>query len=435
MKRSITDKLLDWKNNRHRKPLILRGARQVGKTYSVIDFGKYYAGKVHIINFEKTPKWKKIFEQDLDAIRIVSELELLLNETIVPNNDLLFFDEIQNCPKAIMSLRYFYEQLPEIHVIAAGSLLEFALTDIPFPVGRVQFIEMVPMSFAEYLMATGKDKMAEIINSTPVKLSEVIHQEILKQLFTYFFVGGLPEAVKCYAEEQKLSTVYKIYDDLMTTYIQDFSKYSPRVDHDCLNMVLSSISKSVGTQIKYARLADGFSNPTIKKAFQVLTMARLITKVKAASPAGLPLEASSSEKKFKSIFLDIGLMAHLNGMNSNYFELKQNFNAAFQGALAEQFVGQEFKASGQKNLYYWARNSKSSMAEVDYLLVKSNAVFPVEIKNSSSGRLKSVHLLLKEYPDCPKAIVLSHAEYGRIDNQKLEFIPIYYASQISKQQN
>ncbi|MCD4772047.1 MAG: AAA family ATPase [Bacteroidales bacterium] len=431
MERDILNKLQDWKNSNIRKPLIIRGARQVGKTYSVLEFGKQYKGKVHQINFEKSPKWKEVFELDLDAHRIVGELEILLNSKIDFEDDLLFFDEIQNCPKAIMSLRYFYEQLPEVHLIAAGSLLEFALKNISFPVGRVQTLEMLPMSFSEFMRACGKEKINEIINSFPVKLSPIIHKTILEDVFTYFFVGGMPEAVRHFSEKGRMSEVFEIHSDLLYTYAQDFSKYSPSVNRECLNMVLSASGKSTGKQIKYSHLASGFSNPTIKNAFFALTNARLLRKVKATSPSGIPLEAGANEKKFKSVFLDIGLMANINGLNNSFLDIKHNMNKIFQGAMAEQFVGQEFLAAGQNNLYYWSRQSKSSNAEVDYLLVKNNEVFPVEVKSSSYGSLKSLHLLLKQFPDIKKAYIFSHAEHGITENQKLEFVPIYYASYLA----
>ncbi|NOX46492.1 MAG: ATP-binding protein [Chlorobi bacterium] len=434
MEREIHNKFYAWKISSRRKPLIIRGARQVGKTYSVLEFGKQHYRKVHQINFEKTPKWKDIFEMDLDAVRIVEELEFLLNDKIDIETDLLFFDEIQNCPKAIMSLRYFYEQLPKIHLIAAGSLLEFALNNISFPVGRVQTLEMLPMSFSEFIKAFGKEKVYKIIQSHPAKLSSIIHETILEDVFSYFFVGGMPEAVKHYCESGKMADVFEIHSDLLYTYAQDFSKYSPSVNRDCLNMVLSASGKSTGKQIKYSQLASGFSNPTIKSAFMALANARLLRKVRATSPSGLPLEAGANEKRFKSVFLDIGLMAHINGLSNNYLDIKHNMNKIFDGAMAEQFVGQEFLAAGQKNLYYWARQSKSSTAEVDYLLVNDNEIIPIEVKNSSSGRLKSLHLLLNQFPNIKKAYVLSHTEYGKIENQKLEFIPIYYASHLAKKE-
>jgi len=435
MKRDINKELLKWKDSATRKPLIIRGARQVGKTYSILEFGKHNYLKVHLINFEKNPAWKKIFEPDLDAIRIIEELEILLNTKIDQKADLLFFDEIQNCPKAILSLRYFFEQLPQMHVIAAGSLLEFALNTISFPVGRVQTLEMQPMSFSEFLRACGKNNIDNIITSKPKKLSQVIHQTILEDVFTYFFVGGMPEAVKHFVDTGKLSEVFDIHSDLLYTFTQDFSKYSPVINKECLNTVLMTTGKSIGNQIKYSRLADGFANPTIKKAFTALTNARLIRKVNAATPAGIPLGSASNEKKFKALFLDIGLMAHINGLSGNYVNLRHNMNALFVGELGEQFAGQEFLASGKKNLYYWSRESKSSTAEVDYLLEIEDEVVPVEIKNAPSGRLKSLHLLLERFPNINKAYVLSQAEYGRSKGEKIEFVPLYYAGQISSRRD
>jgi len=234
MRRKIISKLLDWKIEKNRKPLILRGARQVGKSYSITDFGNsYFNGSVHIINLEKHPDWHGVFETNLDAERIISDFEILLNTRIEAGKDLLFFDEIQACPKAISSLRYFYEQVPELHVIAAGSLLEFAIKDISFPVGRVKLLNMHPMSFAEYLQAIGKSQVAELILKTPVKLSDTVHKIIIDEIRRYFFIGGMPECVKSYASTHKMKDVFNIQADLINTYRQDFSKYAPYSDKRC----------------------------------------------------------------------------------------------------------------------------------------------------------------------------------------------------------
>ncbi len=428
MQREITHKLLNWKSGKNRKPLIIRGARQVGKSYSVIDFGKrYFSGSVHVVNLEKFPDWHSVFNRNLDAKRIISDFEILLNTKITVGNDLLFFDEIQTCPKAIASLRYFYEQIPELHVIAAGSLLEFALHDIPFPVGRVQLLNMYPMSFIEYLKANKNTIAAEFIVKVPQKLSESVHNMLMDELRRYFFVGGMPECVKTYSLTKNMKEVFDIQADLIHTYRQDFSKYAPYSDKRCLNSVLSSCSKKIGQQIKYSRLAEGFSNPTIKKAYDLLCTAQLIRKIPAASPAGVPLSATASERKFKTIMLDIGLMTHLSGLSVQSEFKKTDILAVYNGALAEQFVGQEFIAASQKELYYWSRDAKSSSAEVDYLLVKQNEIIPVEVKSGASGRLKSLHLLLNTYENCKNAYIFSGAQLGKIPEQKLTFSPLYYA--------
>ncbi|MEZ4886130.1 MAG: ATP-binding protein [Chitinophagales bacterium] len=427
MQRNITAKLLAWKNQYNRKPLIVRGARQVGKSWSISAFGKqFFEGQLHVVNLEKRVDWHSIFERNLDAVRILSELEIALNTRIEVGKDLLFIDEIQACPKAISSLRYFYEQIPDLHIIAAGSLLEFALEDIPFPVGRVQMMNMHPMSFAEFLKAMGKERLAEIVESPPAEQAEFIHNLLQEELKRYFFIGGMPECVGAFINTGKMADVQQVQTDLIETYRQDFSKYAPFSDKRCLNDVLFSVVGNVGQQIKYTRLSEDFSSPTNKKAFDLLTTARVVHKVRATSPSGLPLAASVSERKFKAILLDIGLLARLSGLSLAVEYQKNQLLTLFKGALAEQFVGQELLANGQENLFYWSRNAKSSNAEVDYLIAKDGKVIPIEVKNSAAGRLKSLHLLLNTYPNCEKGIVFSDAHFGEILEQKLVFLPLYF---------
>lgn len=429
MERQITSKLLDWKSSAIRKPLIVRGARQIGKSYSITEFGnKYFEGTTHVINFEKRIDWHSIFDLNLDVTRIVSELEINSGKRIVAGKDLLFFDEIQECPNAIASLRYFYEQMPELHVIAAGSLLEFALGNIPFPVGRVQLMNMYPMCFSEFLLASGNEPAAQLIQEAPKKLSENIHNMLIGELKKYLFVGGMPECVKTYYEAQSMNEVFEIQTDLMSTFRQDFLKYTPRMDTGCLNSVLSSIPQKIGQQIKYSSLAEGYSNPTIKKAFDLLETARLFRKVRAASPAGIPLGASASDKKFKAVMLDVGLLGSLIGISRSTEYQKSNLLSIFQGAMAEQFVGQEILAATGNDLFYWAREAKSSNAETDYMIEKQDQILPIEVKSGKGGSLKSLHLLLKTYPNVNEAYVFSDSNFGQILAQKISFIPIYYAA-------
>ncbi len=428
MKRLIEERLLSWKTSPHRKPLIVRGARQVGKTYTIEQFGRdHFDGSVHTIDFEKRPDWHTVFDVNLDPTRILSDLELLLNKSIRPGSDLLFFDEIQSCPRALMALRYFYEEMPDLHVIAAGSLLEFALQDISFPVGRVQFLRMDPMNFYEFLIAAGKGKLAEIILDEPQTLSATIHATLLDEVRRYFFVGGMPECVRRYTESGMIRNAFAVQMELITAFRQDFSKYAPLSDKRCLDGVLTAASQMVGRQIKYARMVDGFSNPTIKKAFELLCKAFVIRIVQAASPAGLPLGASVSPRKFKAILVDIGLMQYLTNMPVELEFARADLLSIYHGALAEQFVGQEFISAGYDALYYWAREAKSSVAEVDYLITHDGHIYPVEIKSGSTGRLRSMHLLLSNYPNCPRGFVLSTAPFSNLPEQKLTFLPLYYA--------
>ena len=428
MKRNITKKLVEWQNKNNRKPLLLRGARQVGKTFSIVEFGKtHFKGNVHNLNFEKNPELHSIFDPNLDSIRILAEIELILNKHIEPGTDLLFFDEIQECPKAIMALRYFYEQIPDLHVISAGSLLEFAIEDISFPVGRLQMLHMEPMTFEEFLIANDKELLAEKIKQPNIHLSPSVLEIVNNELYKYYIIGGMPECVKIFADTGSLLDPISIQTDLIATFRQDFSKYAGHSDKRCLNSVLSSVASRIGEQIKYSQLAENYSNPTIKKAFELLETARLFTKVRAASPSGLPLGASASDKKFKAVFLDIGLLSNLNGFYSDRTISKQKLIAAFSGKMAEQFVGQEIRAATHENLYYWSRDARSSSAETDYLIEKEGEILPIEVKSGKSGSLKSLHLLLDTFSNINNSLVFTEDKYGELSDQKIKFLPLFYA--------
>lgn len=431
MYRFIEEKLKNWKESANRKPLIIRGARQVGKSYTVANFGtKHFRGNLHTIDFEKRPDWARVFESNLDPARILPELEILLNAKISPGKDLLFFDEIQAAPQALMSLRYFYEEMPELHIIAAGSLLEFAIKDMSFPVGRVQMLNMTPMNYSEFLIASGKDKAAALLSEPPTALPEPIHDMLIGELRRYMYIGGMPECVKAWATSESMAEVFQIQDDLVETYRQDFSKYAPYADKRNLNNVLSSIAREVGKQIKYTRLSEDFSGVTNKKAFELLNLAKVVHKIRAASPGSLPLNASASEQRFKAIMVDTGIFRALNELPSNVEYTKNNLLSMFNGALAEQFVGQEFLSHGQQHLYYWTRETRSSSAEVDYLITRDSMIFPIEIKSGSAGKLKSMHQILSKFQDIKHGYVLSIAPYGELPGQKLVFLPLYYAYQL-----
>jgi len=431
MDRQITSSLLAWKNKPSRKPLLVRGARQTGKSYAITHFGKqYFEGKLHLVNFEKRPDWHIIFEENLNPNRILSELEILTGNKIVPGEDLLFFDEIQACPKAITALRYFFEELPELHVIAAGSLLEFVLSDIPFPVGRVQLLDMYPMTFPEFLKATGNQTAASIISEMPKRLPEAVHRMLLNELRKFFFIGGMPECVKTYVDTGRMADVFEVQSELVDTFRQDFSKYAGRADKNCMNAVFNSVPQHIGRQIKYTALADGFTGPTIKNAFELLEMARLFKKVKASSPSGIPLHANASAKKFKAIFLDIGLLANISGIPVGQEYLKPDLLGVLRGILAEQYVGQEILAGSASEIYYWSREAKSSNAETDYLIEKDGSIIPVEVKNGKGGSLKSLHLLLNHYPNVADSYVFSDSNYGKTEDQRITFLPLYFAGQV-----
>lgn len=432
MKRFIEERLFEWKNSTRRKPLIVRGARQVGKTYSIQKFGRSMFTNLVTVDLEKERRLHGIFEADLSSDRIISELEIVLNEKITPNKSLLFFDEIQSCPRAIMALRYFYEEIPDLHVIAAGSLLEFSMSNISFPVGRIQFLDMTPLTFPEYLMAIGRKEAAEIVSSKPKAVSDSIHRLLLDELKKYCFVGGMPESVKVYVDSKSLKESFSVHKELCESFRHDFYKYTPRIGTDCLDSVMTGAARHVGQQIIYTHLTDMCTHPTVKKAFHALCKARVLNKVSSASPAGLPLKATASSKRFKAIIVDIGLWQYLNGIDIAEEYPKTDLLSIYQGAMAEQLVGQEILAAQKSSLYYWARSAKGSTAEVDYLAAIDGKVIPVEVKSGPAGRLRSLHLLLKTYRNCPFGLIFSSAPFSVLKEQRLKFVPLYYAYSVTK---
>jgi predicted AAA+ superfamily ATPase len=429
MYRLIEEKLRKWKDSELRKPLILRGARQIGKTYTLKHFAEQNYKTVHYIDFERNPQLQNIFKKDKNPIRIIRELELFLQIKINPQKDILIMDEIQIIPSALASLRYFYEEMPQLHLIAAGSLIEFALKEISFPVGRVEMLHMYPMNFLEFLYASQNQLLIEYFDKPIEQIPENYHNIMLDKVREYFFIGGMPEAVKIFKQRQNFLDVYHIQKNIIDTFINDFSKYAGRADKNCILEVLFSVAKNVGHQIQYSKLSGTYSNPTIKKAYQLLEQAKIITTVNAIDPSGTPLGATASSKKFKSLFLDMGLMNVICGLQYNSEMLTDNLLKRYKGAMAEQFVGQELVSTDQP-LYYWARHAKNSAAEVDYVISAQNTIKPIEVKSGSAGKLKSMHLLLAKYTNISHGYVLSLAEYSELIEQKLKFVPMYFAQRI-----
>ena len=431
MKRLVDNQLLLWKTSNRRKPLIVRGGRQTGKTWSIDRSGKDHFVSIVKIDLEKRRDLHDIFAGDLGSQTILSQLALVTGQRIVPGETLLFLDEIQACPRAVMALRYLYEELPALHVIAAGSLMEFALTDISFPVGRVQFLNMYPMTFIEFLRAGEHEQLAEILQESHGQLDSAVHNLLLNQLRRYFFVGGMPEVVQAYYENLSILDAFEVQSEILDSYRQDFVKYAPRADKNCLDRVLVSCAAKVGEQIKYSRLADGFSNPTIHKAFDLLCMARVINRIPAVKTVGQPLGAGINNKKLKASLIDIGLMQRLNRLPVDIEIRQQDLLKIYRGKLAEQFVAQELLVTQNSELYYWARAARGSTAEVDYLINKDGRIYAVEVKSGKGGSLRSLHLLLDSYPDCSEGLVLYSGAWAELPEQRLRFIPLYYAGSLS----
>jgi len=438
MKRTIEAYLAEWKDRSGRKPLILLGARQVGKTYTVRAFGREHFSRVVVIDLEQRTDLHAVFRSDLRSDRIVSELEAAAGQRIIPGETLLFLDKIQACPRAIMALRYLYEQMPDLHVIAAGSLLEFSLATEPFPVGRVEFLWMHPLTFSEFLLATKRELIAgrRPHLSTVDPVPPALHRELTEALRQYFLVGGMPQAVEVYARTRSLIEVDRILSGIIEAYRSDMGKYSARLDRTCLEQVFSAIAGRIGQQIKYTALYPEQRVETIKSCLRVLEQAQVIRRVTAASGQGLPLSAQVSDKVFKMIFLDIGLLRSMAGIPSAEVLRARTLLDTYRGALAEQFVGQELSAlgpavfdeprrAGNDRLYFWRRDGRGSSAEVDYLQEQQGVIIPLEVKSGPAGKLRSLKMYLDEHPQADHGLVLHDGEVSTAAGGTIRFFPLY----------
>ncbi len=416
--------LIAWKDKSTRKPLLVNGARQVGKSWLIRHFGlTNFKGKLIEINLEKSKNLHIIFQADFDVKRIIFELNLALNTSIVLGEDLLFIDEIQACPEALGSLRYFFEDMPNLHVIVAGSLLDFEFRNQPFPVGRVEIMNLYPMTFYEFLKARNKKNLIQLLESSYDEVPETVNHFFEDDFMLYLIIGGMPECVKYFVETNDLLGVKNIQDDLLYSYEQDFKKYKPNINSDCLLDILENGTKYIGNQIIYTKLSQRFTSPTVKKGVDVLRTARLLYSVQNVSVGSLPL--TSSGKQFKLFFLDVGLLLRKSNLDYQNLYLKKELSAAFKGMLSEQFVAQQLIAQTEQKTFYWARTESGASSEVDFVILKNNKIIPIEVKSGKSGSLKSLHYLLDNNLNIEKAIVFSEAKRGK--NEKIEFIPIYWA--------
>lgn len=399
-----------WCVEHPRKPLVIRGARQVGKSTLVREFARRQGMPLVVVDFERNPEMREAFTTREPA-RILSTLNLLTGQPVMPGKSLLFLDEIQSAPEVLAVLRYFYEDLPELLVVAAGSLLEFALADAQFsvPVGRVEYFHIGPMTFEDFLDAAGTPALsAHLRNFSLADLDAAfppaVHGRYMDLLRQYWVVGGLPEAVSGYVQgRQEAGTVFeqvvRIQQSVVTTYRDDFSKYSHGSARDRLQITFDRLPSGVGRKFKYVQVSRDHRAAELANALQRLCMARIAYKVCHTAANGVPLAAEVNERRFKCLYLDVGLMCAALGLDLVGLS-RQDLTFVNNGALAEQFIGQHLLYSGASfqspSLYYWAREAKNAAAEVDYLIALGASIVPVEIKAGTSGSLKSLHQFLKE---------------------------------------
>jgi len=435
MRRDIEKDLILWKSQKERYPLIVRGARQVGKSYLVEAFGKNHFQNTVVVNFEFQPQLKECFKS-LDPFEIVNKLQLLLGVQIKEENTLLFFDEIQECPQAIVSLRYFKEKMPKLAVVAAGSLLEFAMRspDFKMPVGRVHFLYLEPLSFSEYLDATGNQNLRNFLSEVKLtdSIDDVIHKKLLDLLRTYIIAGGMPAALNEYISNNDLMNCQRVQTGLLQTYRSDFGKYAKSSQHKYLQKVFDAAPRLVGQRIKYSGIDPDTRSRDLKNALNLLAFAGIVKPIYLTKASGLPLGAQINEQRFKINFLDVGLMQNSCGLQGR-LSVEDNFMQINAGAVAEQFVGQELTAYSdrhqQSSLYFWAREKKGSMAEVDFVVHIGSDIFPIEVKAGKEGRLKSLRLFIEEKKS-KLGIRFSQDKLSYYD--KILSIPLYMIEQMPR---
>jgi len=428
IQRSIDIELEKWKNESNHKPLLIRGARQVGKTKTIREFGKKFENLIEI-NFEESPRLKKLFSDDLSPIAICENISAIFKTSIIPCKTLLFFDEVQECQEAIASLRFFYEKMPELHIIAAGSLLEFTLSEMPtFGVGRIRSMFMYPMSFSEFLIGAGENQLyTKIKESNPGKpINEVLHARLSDLIRKFICIGGMPEVTANYIESGDLNKCQQLLDDLIISIRTDFTKYRKKSPVSRLNEVFSGVVAQAGQKFVYSKASSQATHNQIKEALQLLIKAGLVITVTHSSANGIPLGAGANPQKQKMLIFDTGIFQRIMGLNLEDFLLSDKFDVINKGNIAEQFVGLELIKSEScyqnPSLYYWHREARNSSAEVDYVIQISQEIVPIEVKAGTKGSMQSLYLFLKE-KNLKKGIRISNENFSVYDN--IEVYPLY----------
>ena len=402
--------LIAWKNSSIHKPLLVRGARQVGKSCLIEQFGRKHFEHTVVVNFELAPHYKKCFHS-LSPSSICDAIATISQQPIIPGKTLLFLDEIQDCPEAIQALRYFKENLPDLHVIGAGSLLELALknTEYRMPVGRVAFLYLYPLSFKEFLQAFNPEAIAYLEKATLQQpIPEAIHDHLLKKLRLYWLIGGMPEAMQDYRTQQQILSVQAIQASILETYQRDFGHYAEFAKPAHIQRCFQQIPRMIGQQIKYNKIDPDLRSRELKEALDTLEAIGVTDRIQASSGQGLPLDATVNDKKFKLNFIDVGLVKRINQLDASLL-LNEDLMLLNDGALVEQFVGQELLAYSvpyeKPKLYFWARDNQGT-AEVDYLKVIGSTIYPIEVKAGKLGKLKSMMQYRREHR-CPFGIRIS----------------------------
>ena len=430
MYRNAIEKLLQWKESKYRKPLIIEGARQVGKTWLMKEFGRLYYTDTVYINFDSNARMAELFASDLDTSRLIMGLELYTGHKINPENALLIFDEVQEVPRALSSPKYFYENAPEYHIVCAGSLLGIALHEgTSFPVGKVDFLKLYPLSFREFLMATGKEQFAELLTKQDYKMIASFKQTYIDALKQYYFVGGMPEAVQSFAEDEDFSEVRNIQKRILAAYEQDFSKHAPNDIVPKIRMLWNSIPSQLAKENKkfiYGLVREGARAKDYETAIMWLSDCGLVHRVSRVNTAGVPLKAYEDLKAFKLFVVDVGLLGCMAGLGQQTLLDGDDLFVEFKGALTEQYVCQQLKTIEDLGVYYYTNDRGS--CEIDFVVDTGEKIIPVEVKAEVNLRAKSLKTYQERFNPAV-SVRTSMADYKKED--WLVNLPLYAIEQIT----
>ena len=430
MYRIAIEKLYKWKNSKRRKPLIIEGARQVGKTWLMKEFGKQaYADTVYI-NFDSNSRMADLFSADLDTDRLIMGLELYAGRKINPDNTLLIFDEVQEVPRALASLKYFYENAPQYHIVCAGSLLGIALHQgTSFPVGKVDFLKLYPLSFSEFLMATGNERFAELLKNQDYEMITSFKQTYIDALKHYYFVGGMPEAVQSFAESKDFNEVRAIQKRILAAYEQDFSKHAPNEIVPKIRMLWNSIPSQLARENKkfiYGLVREGGRAREYETAIMWLSDCGLVHKVSRVNAAGIPLKAYEDLKAFKLFIVDVGLLGCMTGLRQHTLLDGDDLFVEFKGALTEQYVCQQLKTIEDLGVYYYTNDRGS--CEIDFVVDTGEQIVPIEVKAETNLRAKSLKTYRERF-EPELSVRTSMADYKKED--WLLNLPLYAIENIT----
>lgn len=430
MYRIAIEKLYKWKNSKRRKPLIIEGARQVGKTWLMKEFGEQaYADTVYI-NFDSNSRMADLFSADLDTNRLIMGLELYAGRKINPENTLLIFDEVQEVPRALASLKYFYENAPQYHIVCAGSLLGIALHQgTSFPVGKVDFLKLYPLSFSEFLMATGNERFAELLKNQDYEMITSFKQTYIDTLKHYYFVGGMPEAVQSFAESKDFNEVRAIQKRILAAYEQDFSKHAPNEIVPKIRMLWNSIPSQLARENKkfiYGLVREGGRAREYETAIMWLSDCGLVHKVSRVNAAGIPLKAYEDLKAFKLFIVDVGLLGCMTGLRQRTLLDGDDLFVEFKGALTEQYVCQQLKTIEDLGVYYYTNDRGS--CEIDFVVDTGEQIVPIEVKAETNLRAKSLKTYRERF-EPELSVRTSMADYKKED--WLLNLPLYAIENIA----